>query len=70
MSAYVKVTITRSAHNDAKKWAKAAFGKPMGDLGSAGTWKDMLWYCQAYTNVSNFWFRDPAQATLFTLRWK
>ena len=70
MSEYTKITVGADVHREAKKWSQNAFGKSKGELGKKGTWKDMQWFCRAYVNVANFWFKDPAQATLFTLRWK
>jgi hypothetical protein len=72
MSIYTKIQIRPSQFPDAKNWTKETFGKPMGDKGKTGawSWKDTQWYCRSYAKVANFWFKDPAHAMMFILKWK
>jgi hypothetical protein len=74
---YTKVEIHGVAYaTKMKKWCSKTIGKPKGPDGTL-KFSEMIWYYNAYyTNRQNFaetihrfYFRDPAHATLFALRW-
>lgn len=68
-----KIDIDVDLRRDALIWARETFGmpKPQG-IGFC----DMRWYHCSFASVNErnktivrFYFRDPADATLFALRW-
>jgi hypothetical protein len=75
---YTKVEIHGVAQyaTEMKKWCRNAFGMPKGP-DKALPFSEMIWYHNAsYKNqrefgkaIHRFYFRDPAHATMFALRW-
>lgn len=70
---YTKIDLDVFTRRDALLWARETFGDPK----SQGVrFCDMRWYQRSFDSVyerdktiARFYFKDPADATLFLLRW-
>lgn len=70
---YTKIDLDVFARRDAVIWARETFGMPKPD---GVSFCDMRWYQRSFASVNErnktiarFYFKDPADATLFALRW-
>lgn len=70
---YTAIDVDVFTRRDALIWARETFGMPKPE---GGRFCDMRWYQRNFASVyeldktiARFYFKNPADATLFALRW-